>query len=585
MAAFGFGRFRDRLPGRYRPAGHGAALGDQRIELASGCCGVAGHGEGGIAQRGLRERPQAAHRHGAALRLGSEDGEADLGGRSRRVQPEGRTGQQAAVTQEPGQAHRIEGELDDIAAREAAQGRRLDMADDLSVAAELDMQAVDAGFDDDGLQVRQVLADQQGAVQGQSFGKMARTEDFGFEGKAQMLGQARAAGGALDFQQQGGHAGDEGGIVVRQVPGQALRAEAQPFDDGLATEFGEIAAPVRQGHQQADSVAALTEIDRRAPQGVDAERHGQAATGRVGAGGVTRGWPGDARIAVEASLDDARAVGTLGAGVRRERARPHAIERQRFGHGQEGDAGSGDALVEIHVLGDAQAFVEAALLDHQRTIKHGAVHDHREVPRQRLEGGTGDVCREPGNAGLPRCRDAPGAAIGHLCAGMGFEPSYQFRNIGGLDRVVGIEEGHEASGRRRDTEVARRRHTLWRPIVSEQREARVARDVVLGDAARGIGRAVVDDDGLPVAACLGEQAVERRGERVRGIVGGNDDGQGQTSPFSRSLTRRTAPLRPRGSNCASTASMSFRPSSCSQAWQPLRSSCRCGTSSPELPRQ
>ena len=78
-----------------------------------------------------------------SLAVATAKTEADR--RRRGVQPEGWPAHQSGGPQQFGQAHRIEREPHDVAGREAAQGRRLAMADDARAAAELYAHPVDAG--------------------------------------------------------------------------------------------------------------------------------------------------------------------------------------------------------------------------------------------------------------------------------------------------------------------------------------------------------------------------------------------------------------------------------------------------------
>ena len=314
------------------------------------------------------------------------------------------------------------------------------MTDDPGTAAELHLHPVDAGIDGDRREVGDVLADQQRAVHDQPVGQALRTEDLGFEGKLQTPRQAGPTGRTLDVGQQGADALDEGRIVVRQLVGQALRAEHQALDDGLPAELGKIAAPVGQGHQQGNAVAALADIDRRAPQRIHALRHLFRSCHRVGAGGVARGGAHDARVDAERPVDDARAVGQHGADIGRQRALPHMIERERLGDGQEGHAGAGDALEEVHVLGGAEPGVEAALLDHQAAIQHRTMDDEGEGPRQGLERRARDVGREPGRPPPAGGGEADRAAIRDPGAGSGLELADHPLDESSGDRVVGIEE-------------------------------------------------------------------------------------------------------------------------------------------------
>jgi hypothetical protein len=97
--------------------------------------------------------------------------------------------------------------------------------------------------------------------------------------------------------------------------------------------------------------------------------------------------------------------------------------------------------------------------------------------------------------------------------GIAFERAGQPGKRVGRDPVVGIKDKKEAARRLGDAAVARCRAAFRRAgrYAGDQADAAVARGIGLGDVARGVGRAVVDDQRFPVRTRLGLQAVQRRG--------------------------------------------------------------------------
>ena len=93
---------------------------------------------------------------------------------------------------------------------------------------------------------------------------------------------------------------------------------------------------------------------------------------------------------------------------------------------------------------------------------------------------------------------------------------------GGVEGVVGVDHLDPGARRRGDPGVDRPAVALV--LLADHPEALVGGGEALGDLAGGVGRAVVDDDDLDLAAG-DHQGLQTRQEEVRGVVGGDDDRQ------------------------------------------------------------
>src|SRR4029450_11060303 len=147
---------------------------------------------------------------------------------------------------------------------------------------------------------------------------------------------------------------------------------------------------IEERQQQTSAIAPLADVICHTPQGIEAERDLLAAERRIGAGGQALRWAERALLAAERRIgagdkalrwsdnawvgaegpfDDEHSVGEERRCIGRKRALTHVIESDGFGHWQERHAGSGDSLLEIEVLVGSQAYIEAALVNGQRTIE------------------------------------------------------------------------------------------------------------------------------------------------------------------------------------------------------------------------
>ena len=157
------------------------------------------------------------------------------------------------------------------------------------------------------------------------------------------------------------------------------------------------------------------------------------------------------------------------------------------------------------------------------------MHRQRPVAGQALERCHGDVGGEPSRAATSARGEPPRAAIGDLRR-VGFEPADHAGRERRFDQVVGIEEQQPAAGRRRDAAVAGCRGALPFAEAGQQPDPRIVSADLPGHPGGAVGRTVVDDQRLPVAATLGAQAGERFGQGVGGVVRGDDDGEGHHGP-------------------------------------------------------
>jgi hypothetical protein len=240
------------------------------------------------------------------------------------------------------------------------------------------------------------------------------------------------------------------------------------------------------------------------PQGIEAQGDFLAAKRRIGAADVALRRSDNARVGSEGSFDDERSVGEERHRIGRQRALAHMVEGDRFGHRQERHAGACDSLLEVEVFVRSQAYIEATLRDDQGAVEDCAMNHQGAVAGERLERCGGNLGSELDRA-KPACRaDDARAAIRDLRTGDGFEFGEHLGNESRLDGVVGVEEEKPAAGRCRDASVARHRHACRRAVLDHQRETRIAGEVGLGHSSRAVGRSVVDDDGLPVRASLGQ---------------------------------------------------------------------------------
>jgi hypothetical protein len=151
--------------------------------------------------------------------LGNRHRRAQAQRARRRPQPEDRPYHEATRPDERGETRHIQRKLQDVALREAAQGRGRNASHQARPVAELDLDAIDFGIDGDGCEAGDVLPHQQHAIDDQPLGELVWTEDFGLEGEAEQARQSRPLGGSLDLHQQGIHSGDEPRIAVRQFVG------------------------------------------------------------------------------------------------------------------------------------------------------------------------------------------------------------------------------------------------------------------------------------------------------------------------------------------------------------------------------
>ena len=305
-----------------------------------------------------------------------------------------------------------------------------------------------------------------------------------------------------------------------------MRPGSQPAQDIELTGIKQAAPAIRQRHDQTLAIAASTDLGGRRPQGVMADRHfpGAAHPG-IGAAGMQGRRPRHSWIAREGVIDDDTGIGQHGLRIARQRVAAETIGGESVGHRQEGDASPGHALPEVPVLTSAQAFLEAAQLDDKFSIEHEAMDRHWAASRKHFERHARHVAAHPQWA-LPAVgRDAPAAAIDDLGARRGLELADHLLDEGRLQPIVGVEEGEPAAVGGGDAAVACRRGALRRPAIAQQAKPLVARDVGLGELACTVGRAVIDDDRRPVAARLGEQAVEGLSECFGRVVRRNDDAE------------------------------------------------------------
>ena len=181
-----------------------------------------------------------------------------------------------------------------------------------------------------------------------------------------------------------------------------------------------------------------------------------------------------------------------------------------------------DALPEVPVLAGAQGGVETT-----GAFDHGAVDQHG-VDRHRAGAGKGLERRARHlRFAVHRRQRAVGhdalvvAVRGHR-ARRGVERAVQALQKVRVEPVVAVEEDDAPAARGGQADVARRRRTAG-AAARQRDQACIALRIGRHQRGCAVGRAVIDDQCLPVAVALRKHAVERVRQRAGGIERRDDE--------------------------------------------------------------